>query len=216
MAPERPTAVSGAYTQSFMALYIGLNQTLLWVCYFLSPGLGVHTSIRTGQVAAEMQKPLPYFPMVVAREAGTLLYHLCFRALPMASVFALTTGYPLPARPLAAAAAVALGAYVGLCLQYLIGLSAFLTHEVRWLHWLYLATFGINGAWLPVDLLPDGLRAAALALPFAAQVYYPASVWLGLRGAAALLPGLFWAAALTLVCLGATARARRHLEVQGG
>lgn len=214
--PEKITAAPGGYSQEMLVQYVAFNQTLLWVAFFLPIGLGVPAAIRTGHIATEMHKPVPYFPMVLGRESGSVLYHLIFRAVPMAIVFASTTGYPAPHNPWSATMGVLLAAYTALCLHYLMGIAAFWTKEIRWVWWLFQASFAINGTWLPLDLLPDGVREVAMALPFAVQMYYPATIWFGLRGWEGLLPGLVWAPILTLLCLLATSGARRRMEVQGG
>lgn len=210
VAPENPTMTS---------LMI-MTQSIAFVAIFLPAGLGIQNSVRSGSIALELTRPVPFSPLVVAREAGMVAYQGLYRSLPVALLFALTLGYPRPASAANLALfipSVALAAYVGLLLFYLIGLSSLWTGEIRWAHWSYHSCVTLlSGGWIPAHLLPGWLGKVAPYLPFACQAHYPTRIYLGLAGWEGLLVQVAWALALTLGCQWLSARALRRVAVQGG
>lgn len=214
-------AAPGGYTRELMLHYVALAQICAWVCLFgMGAGLGIPLAVRSGAVGQEMARPIGFFPYVISREAGTVGYNALYRSVPLAVIFSLLVGPPLPAAPAAALAglgAMALSAYLGLCMGYLVGLIAFWTTEVRWAHWLFHSVNVLmSGGWVPVDILPGWLGTAAPYLPFASLLYHPIRLWLGLEQAGWLWVPAAWAVALTLVCTGTTRLAHRKVVIQGG
>lgn len=219
VAPEVP-ASGDPYSRQLMVQMMVLAQCFAWLTTFLPAGLGIQQSVRTGAIALEMARPLPFFGQVLARESGNLAYQGLYRMVPIALLFGLTIGFPAPHSAtglLWTLPSLALGAYVGLMLYYLVGITAVWTTEIRWAHWTYhtLAPL-LSGGWIPADILPGWLGKLAPYLPFAAQQYYPLRLYLGLGGPGGLLIQATWAILLTLLCRGLTSRAQRRLVVQGG
>lgn len=218
VAPE--TSATDPYTRSSLTDMMVLAQSFAWITMFLPMGLGIQASIRTGAIALEMARPLPYFPMVLAREAGNLAYQGLYRSVPLALLFAVTVGWPMPGSAgalLLTIPSLLLAAYIALCLVYTVGMSSLWTTEIRWSHWLYYSfTSMLSGGWVPADMLPGWLGKVVPYLPFASQVFYPMRIYLGWDGAGALLIQGFWAAALTLWCWWLTSRALQRVVVQGG
>jgi len=208
------------YTRSTMTSMMVLAQIFAWLTTFLPHGLGIQSGIRTGAIALEMARPVPYFPMVLAREAGNLAYQALYRAAPLALVFALTVGIPRPASAahlLLTLPSLLLGAYTGLTLVYTVGMSALWTTEIRWAHWTYYSLVTLlSGGWIPADMLPGWLGKAAPYLPFSSQLFHPVRVYLGMASPGVVLVQLAWAAAMTLWCCWLTDRALRRVVVQGG
>lgn len=221
---QQGAAASGmiqlGYTASVMHGYIAIAQCTLWISYFLTQGLALGRLVRTGEISMELFRPVNFFLYTISKEIGQLTYSLLYRTLPMALMFALTVGFPRPASLGAALGyglAVVVGAYVALCMNFLVGISGFWTRDISWANRFFLAlSAAFGGIMLPVELLPGSIGAVAPYLPFAAQCYYPVEIYLGLRGFGSLLVGLAWAAILTVACVIAVARGRRRLEVQGG
>lgn len=210
----------GDYDATTLARWVAFNQVILWVAVFLPHGLGIPDAVRSGSVSLEMLRPLDYHLFVISRELGTVWYNACYRCLPLALVFALAIGWHVPQRlatyPLLLCA-IALAVYIGICQQYLVGISAFWTIQARWAWQLTNACqIALSGFMVPIDLLPAPFDALARLLPFAPLHHDPARIYLELDGARALAWPLFWAVALTLICRSLTHKARRKLEVQGG
>ncbi|MFZ5826826.1 MAG: ABC transporter permease [Bacillota bacterium] len=219
VAPET-TSGGDPYTRQVMTSIMVLAQVFAWVAVFLPAGLGIHTAIRNGSIALEMARPVPYFPMVLARESGNVIYQGLYRSIPLALLFAVTIGFPAPASAgnlLLTLPSLALASYIGLILFYNVGLSSLWTTEIRWAHWTYHAMITLlSGGWIPADILPGWLGKVAPYLPFASQIYYPVRIYLGLTGPAGLLIQLAWATLLTAWTLFITRRALTRVVVQGG
>jgi ABC-type uncharacterized transport system, permease component len=213
-------AGAGEYTAAVMARWVAFTQVMLWLAVFLPHGLGIPEAVRTGAVSLEMLRPVDFHLLVISRELGTVWYNAWFRSLPLALVFALAVGVHVPQRPATyplLACAVLLSVYLGLCQQYLVGISSFWTVQARWA-WQLVNTcqMVLSGFMVPIDLLPPPFSYLARALPFAPLLYDPARIYLELSGAEALTWPAIWAVLLTLICRSLTAKARRRLEVQGG
>jgi len=214
------TSATDPYTRSTMVSMMVLAQVFAWVTTFLPIGLGIQNGIRSGAIALEMARPIPYFPMVLARETGNLAYQALYRSLPLALLFAATVGLPRPASAghlLLAVPSLLLGAYMGMTLVYTVGISALWTTEIRWAHWTYYSVSTLlSGGWIPPDILPGWLGRVAPYLPFSGQLFYPIRIYLGAAGWRELLLQAAWAAAATLWCHWLTGRALRRVVVQGG
>jgi ABC-2 type transport system permease protein len=221
---EPGAATSGiaelGYNPSLMVRYLSLAQCVLWTTYFTPAGLEIGRLIRTGDISTVLSRPVDFFAYTLSQQAGNLACNCVNRSLPMLLMFTLTVGFPWPASAGAALAfvpAVLLGAYVTLCLVYLVGATGFWTRDISWANRLYLGiSYTFIGVVLPVEMFPGWLGRLAVWLPFTVPVYYPVRIYLGLAPTSALLIGLGWAAVLTICCLVVTARGRRRLEVQGG
>jgi len=167
-----------------------------------------------------MTRPVAFFPLTLAREAGNVAYQALYRAAPVALVLTLAAGFPRPAGPAALALALPsllLAAFNGLAATYCVGISSLWTFEVRWAHWTYLSlVLLLCGGWVPADMLPGWLGHVAPYLPFAALMYYPMRIYLGFTGAVGLLVQAVWALLLAAAGRWLTARALQRLVVQGG
>lgn len=212
----------GAFTPAALVHYVAINQALLWITTFMARGLHIGTWIRTGQIALEMQRPLPFFVRVLSEEYGHLLYNLLYRSLPLAALFFVLGDFTVAplAHPTVVAAflsALVLATYTGLCLNYLVGMSAFWLTEIRFAHiLLYSLATVTSGTVIPLSLMPGFAARIASALPFATLSNFPDTVYLGMATAAAWIQPILWVFLLTIACLFITWRAKRRLEVQGG
>lgn len=214
------TAAAMGVDPVWIAHYVAISQAMLWITTFLPMGLGIPAAVRTGQITADLMRPVSFFGLQMAREAGALGYSTLLRTLPLAAVFGLLVGLPRPGGPAGVAVAVAAtlgGAWIALCLNYLVGISAFWTTETRAAHWLlYAVAINLGGADLPLRAFPAVLRAAAEWLPFAGLLSTPVLAWMGSVPPTALLASAAWALALGWLCARVTRAARRRVEVQGG
>ncbi|MDF2628768.1 MAG: conserved hypothetical rane protein [Symbiobacteriaceae bacterium] len=218
VAPASST--TDPYTQSTMTAMMVLAQVFAWVTTFLPAGLGIQAGVRSGAIALEMARPVPFFPMVLARESGSLVYQFLYRSIPLALLFACTVGFPRPASAvslLLTVPSLLLGAYMALTMVYTVGMTALWTTEIRWAHWLYTSLVALlSGGWIPADIMPGWLGKVAPYLPFASQQFYPIRIYLGLDGAWALVIQAAWALVMTVWCYWITRRAFRRVVVQGG
>lgn len=220
-AASRGRAI-GSFSPHQLIGYIAVGQLVLWTTTFIPAGLGVQQHIRTGQIALELARPVPYFPRMFASGSGEVLYNLVFRCLPLGIVFYLSGGLPLqpmasPRRIILFLLAVCASSATGLMFQYLIGITSFWTVETRWARRLMFAlTMFCGGQLLPIPLMPTWLQHGLVWLPFQSLVYFPVSVWLGMDKATTWSCSIVWVVILILTCEICTRAAARRVEVQGG
>jgi ABC-2 type transport system permease protein len=215
-----PAEGAPPYSRAMLGEMVILTQIVMAVALFLPTGLGVHQLVRTGALAVELARPIPFFPATISRAAGHLLHLALFRCLPIALILAATVGVPGPAsglRLVGALISLGLGIYCGLCLHYLIGLSALWSGQIRWLHWLNLSISQfLAGGWIPFEVLPAWLRPIAIYSPMAAQMGHAIRLYQGVGGIESLLLPLAWAIILTAIVHRMTRAALRRVEIQGG
>lgn len=215
-----PAAGFSDYTAETMVHYIIFNQTILWFTGFsIRTHMRIRDSVRSGNIATELARPMGFFAYRVASDYGSQIYSIIFRGLPvglMLSVF----GMRLP-KSLATWAwtllSLGIGAYIGIVSKYIVGVTAFWTTEIR-TAWSVETSliFGFGGTSMPLEVLPALAQRIAVLTPFPCVCYYPARIFLELSGPTLIWRSLFWAAALTFAAQALTAIVRRKLEVQGG
>ncbi|MCM3748555.1 ABC-2 family transporter protein [Paenibacillus pasadenensis] len=210
----------GVYGLAGLVSYVALNQCLLWITAFSSFGLGIPALVRTGAIATELARPVHLFYNMMSREWGNLWYQALYKSFPIYMLYVLLIPLRFPSSLTNAAvfiAAVLGAAYLSICIQYLIGAVSLWTTESHWLHWLNHAMFTLfSGFLIPVEWLPGWLGAFSRWSVYPCLQYIPARIYLGMDGASALLPSLFWCAFLTVACLAVTRLMRFRTEVQGG
>lgn len=210
----------GEYGTQGMISYIAFTQTLLWVTGFITNGLGIPLSVRTGSISLDLMRPVHLFWHIIAKEWGQIAYQFLYKSIPIYVLYYFAFHLHLPNHPLTylcTAAALIGAAYMSLCINYLIGVSALWTTESSWLYWGNQAMLNLlAGFFIPLEWLPAWLERIAWLSPYPYLLYIPTRLYLG-YGSGFLLWGMvFWAVLLTLLCLGATALVRRKVEVQGG
>ncbi|OWR30859.1 hypothetical protein CDO73_09735 [Saccharibacillus sp. O23] len=210
----------GEYGTHGMMQYITFTQTSLWVASFTTVGLGIPQSVRTGQIALDLMRPVHLFAHLAAKEWGQIAYQFLYKSIPIYLVMLLALGLTpvdggrtLPIALLALAGS----AYMGICIGYMIGVSALWTTESSWLHWGNQALMNLlAGFFIPLQWLPGWLQQIAWASPYPFMLYAPTQFYLGKGNPLALLGTLAWCVALTILCLLLTRVMRRKVEVQGG
>lgn len=179
--------------------------------------------IRTGDVVADLYRPVDYHAWWAAIAYGKAAFYLIFRGIPPFAVGAAVFHLRLPALSavpwflvsVAVAVAVAFG------WRYLLSLSGFWLLDDRGPRALgVLVALFLSGVFVPVVFFPAWLETTARTLPFAAMVQVPAEIFLGKHtGAdAARVVAVQAAWALILAATGrlVLARAVRRVVVHGG
>jgi ABC-2 type transport system permease protein len=203
--------------------YTGLTQALS-MALALWGWMDLARAIRTGEVAADLQRPVDFYVWWGAQDAGRALAQLVLRALPIMAVYA--AFYPLIWPPtawhaLAFALSLTLAVSLSYAWRFLVTCALFWNPDALGvLRSGYFLPYLLSGFLLPLDLLPGWLEAGLRALPFAAIVSAPVEVYLGVVPLAGLGSVLLWQAAWTLA-LSALAyailhAARQRLAVFGG
>jgi ABC-2 type transport system permease protein len=202
--------------------YILLGQ-ILWPIADLFILYEFGYNLREGGIANALLRPVDlqgsYYVTTLAQFAMMLIYQL-----PMAVVATLFFGltWPLaPSRWLAFIIATLLGRTIMFLFDWLMASFTFYTTET----WgLSVILFGLinflSGALIPLQMMPDGLRAFVYAFPFAQVVYVPISLLSGITPLADAprlwLGQIAWIIGLWIAGRLFFRRALRKVTVQGG
>jgi ABC-2 type transport system permease protein len=208
------------YTVETVIHYIIFNQIILWFTEFsIRTHTRIRDSVRSGNVATELARPMGFFAYRVASDYGSQIYSFLFRGLPVGIMLS-GFGYHTPQQPATwgwTLLSLVLGAYVSIILKYIVGVTAFWTTEIRTASYVESSlVLGLGGASMPLEVLPAVAERLAVLTPFPCLCYYPTRIFLELSGPALIWRSLFWAIALTAIAQILTAIVRRKLEVQGG
>lgn len=181
-------------------------------------------TVRTGQVATDLYRPVDYQLYWLAQDHGRAVYHLLLRGIPPFVIASLVFTLRLPTSGvtwIAFALSFFLAVTVSFALRFMVNLSAFWFLEVRGVLTIAGAAWTVlSGFTVPVAFFPEGVRNVVHVLPFVAMLALPADIFLErVRGAevvATLLIQCVW----VLVLLGAgrllLRAATQKLVVQGG
>ncbi|MEW9702798.1 ABC transporter permease [Paenibacillus sp. SI8] len=210
----------GDYGQKGIVSYIAFNQAILWITLFTTNGLGLEQSVRTGQIAVDLMRPVHLFYQAMSREWGQVIYQFLYKFLPIYILYFFIFSLRLPHQASVyawTAIALVFAAYISICTNYLIGVAALWTTESRWFYWVnYAFSMLLSGFFIPLEWLPGWLRTIGFWSPYPYLLYYPTRIYMQLEHGTATLGALLWCIGFTCVCLAATHGVRRKLEVQGG
>ncbi len=220
-----PAASIAGYDTQTITTYTWITQSLIMVLN-LWGWWDIELTIRTGDVVADLARPVSYLGSWLARDYGRAAYYVLFRGLPSLLVGQLTLrdGLRWPTDPvawLAFASSLLVAIAISFAWRFLLNLSAFWTTDARGLGALAngLVLF-LGGFVVPLRFFPSWLQPLLLALPFAAIIQVPSDIFVGrLQGPAvlyALLDQLAWAVALLALSQACVALATRRISVQGG
>jgi len=208
----------------------GLDATrLFWYmavteCVILAVGFpyrAVEKDIRTGEIAAALMRPLPYAAAILAEWTGAAGYRLALLGTGGIAAGFWATG--TVAIPLTVAPALLLSMIIATVLALLCQLQ--LGYTAAWvgtpapLFWIWQKlTFVLGGLMIPLTLYPPPFDRLAMASPFAAMVFAPASFLLD--GAAPTMIAtfalqLFWLAVIGLATLLVARAAAARFAEQG-
>jgi ABC-2 type transport system permease protein len=176
--------------------------------------------VRTGEVAMALMRPLDYSGFRLASDLGRSLFNAFARGVPPFVVGWLVYRFPLaaPARFLSFVLLVVLAAVVASRWWNIVSTLAFWMTDGSGAMQLgvVVSTFA-TGSIIPLQFLPDGLKAVVRLTLWAAMVQRPVEVFIGIGSAwrCALLQ-LGWVVVLESVLRIELRFARRKLVIQGG
>lgn len=181
-------------------------------------------SIRTGDIAVYLLKPLRYPLYLFANECGHLAFRVLAVVVPTVAVIAAIYGIQPPASLFDGGMFVVfwLLSFVLLFLMACTGgLVAFWLMTAFSIDWMLGGILSIlSGTFIPLWFFPPGVAAVIRYLPFAYVGYQPMAVYLGKLTVgevwATLAVGILWAAVLAGTVALLWSRATRRLIVQGG
>lgn len=210
----------GEYGVNGMVAYIAFNQVSLWVTTFLNNGLGLQQAVRTGGIAIDLMRPVPLFYQLMCKEWGQIAYQFIYKFLPIYALYIFVLPLHVPSSLLTflwTAAALALAAFISICINFLIGAAALWMTESSSLFWVnYALSMLLSGFLIPIEWLPGWLRFISQASFYPFLHYVPTRIYLGMESPWTLIGSLCWGALLLCACLLAARHMRRKVEVQGG
>lgn len=184
----------------------------------------VHRIISSGDIVRYLARPVDFSLHLLADASGEAAMNLATISLPTFALAYLFSGAPLPPphRLLLFVPAVAVGFLLNFFLDFLTGLSVFLTQSIGGISIAKETTvMALSGALVPLAFFPPGARAVLEWLPFQALYNAPVRILadpsLGIADIGFLfIKQGFWLLAVFLLarlCFGA---ALRRLAVNGG
>jgi ABC-2 type transport system permease protein len=181
----------------------------------------VQESIRRGDVACQLGRPVSFVGAALAEGLGALALRLMVLAGPAFSLAWWFTGVTPSARAFVAVIPFALAAAVLFTALHLcIGLLAFWLQDVAPIYWVFQKlTFVLGGLMLPIQFYPEAVQRIASWTPFPSILAGPASFVLSEPAleAGALAVRLFaWTAVVALALYALSRRAVATLTINGG
>ncbi|BCJ51184.1 ABC transporter permease [Actinoplanes sp. NBRC 14428] len=214
----------GGYGAEQLASFVWVGQGLLTVVS-LWGWTELADRIRSGDVAADLLRPVPPIVGYLAPDLGRAGHAMIFRFLPPLAVGALFFDLYAPSRwftvPLFALSIV-LAVVASLGLRFLVNATAYWLHDARGPIALWTLSAGVlAGLYFPLRFLPDWLAVLLwVATPFPGLLQTPLDVLVE-RDPAPVQLGLValqavWATALITAAVFVQRRAERRLVAQGG
>jgi ABC-2 type transport system permease protein len=184
----------------------------------------VMNSVYSGEVGADLLKPLGYLRYWMARDLGRALAALLTRGLTIMVAYSLIFGITLPRGSggwSALAAALSLSWLVSFSWRFLVNLASFWTPNAQGIgRALFATSWFLSGFIMPLRFFPDWFNAFCHLTPFPAMVNTVVEVYLGVLSPSQLTTALavqaLWAAALLGASHLALHRGVRRLVIQGG
>ena len=210
----------GGWTPARLVLYLLVTELVT-----MSPGWAhqaIAASVRSGDVAGDLLRPVHWVPMQLARTLGNACAR--FLILLAAGSVALVALFGAPRLDVRGVVAVSvllpLAIALDCCARVLVGLLAFWFEESSPFFWIWQKlAFVMGGLMIPLDLYPPWLQSAAACLPFSAMIYGPARALVAFdahEAASALARLLAWLAVAVLLLTLTFSRASRRLALNGG
>ena len=213
----------GGLSAAHVVTYVTVSQALLMVCPQWG-ALGLAVSVRTGQVAVDLLRPVDLVGLYLARRLAISGYYAVMRMIPLLGIGAAAGLLWLPANltlMLPFAASVVMAAWTAAAILLLVELSSFWLESERGVRYLVMGAAMLpSGLILPGDFFPPWAQALFWATPFPYTLYLPSKIWLGQTTGIELVyrlsVQLLWAFALTVACRLTLAAGARRLRVVGG
>jgi ABC-2 type transport system permease protein len=180
--------------------------------------------IRRGDIVFEVMRPADFQPQALGTWLGRTGHTLLVDTLPIAVVLwgiARIQGPPDLIALGLALVSLLVAMLTAFLLQFTVILIGFWTIQVRTWTWLLASIIQLAGGWfVPLWLLPEGIRNVLQYLPFAMLYHVPLSTFVGrlpgLEAAQMIAIQLAWLPVLLVVSRWMMREARRRVLIQGG
>ena len=223
LAVFRDRPLIGGFDATDAVTFTFVTQGLLMVVGIFG-ATNISDRIRTGDVIADLYRPVDFQLYWLADKLGSSAYFAIFRGIPPFAIASVAFHLRLPGDALTwieFAAAITLAVVVAFGWGFILQLTAFWLLDVRGtnqLGWLGAQFFA--GVFVPVVLFPAWLGRAAHLLPFPSLVQLPTEVFLGKHAGldvfAVYAQQVLWAIVLLVAGRALLTRAMHKVVVQGG
>ncbi|WP_245730061.1 ABC transporter permease [Micromonospora pallida] len=212
------------YDPAQLVTFVWMGQGLLGVVLLWSE-TELADRIRTGDVVADLLRPVDPVTSHLATDLGRAGYAVLARMLPPVLVGPVFFEVYLPTRwttGLLFPLSVLLAVVTCFGCRYLVNSTAYWLHDVRGPMILFTLSAGVlSGLYFPLRFLPEGLyQAMWIVTPFPSLFQTPLDVLVevdpSLTSFALVGVQVVWAALILAACRLVQRRAERRLVVQGG
>lgn len=204
-------------------IYTGISQAI--IAYLSLFGwYEIIRSIYSGQIAADLLKPMPYFNFWMAQDFGRALVNLIMRGLPIILFYAVLFDISYPMQPgqwLALLLSLLLAWMVSFAWRFLINLPAYWVPDAVGIARLgFTLSWFLSGFLMPLRFFPEWFSRLCYLTPFPYLVNTPIEIYLGLHTPAEMLRLLLAQTAWFVVLMGlgqwVLRRGVHRLVIQGG
>lgn len=185
----------------------------------------IAAEIREGQINNFLSKPVDHMTYRASVFLSSRLLYTTVTILPVAAVFVWFRSFvALPSDPATWPvffASLAMAAAIQFFIAYALAMLAFWILEVSTVVFiLYSFEYYLSGRLFPLDVMPDGIRAVLMWLPFPYELYFPVAVFTEKVRGADLWAGLAiqagWVVVMGLAARGMWRAGLRRYESVGG
>lgn len=217
--------IVGGFSVVDAITYTGITQAMLMTVGIFGRGAReIAESVRSGQVATDLMKPIDYHFFALFRQIGGSVYYFIFRGLPIFMVMVLFFEWNPPHSFQAFILflfSLGLASIISFSFSFMTGISAFWLMDISGMQQMVMGTgMFMSGFLVPVAYFPSGFAKVCEWMPFIGQGYISVAIYLGkytgIHMANMLIRQIIWAIILTLLCRALMAFATRKLVIQGG
>lgn len=211
------------YTVPGIITYTALTQAV--IAYLSLFGwFDLMQSVYTGEIAADLLKPMRLFTFWLAQDTGRAAVNILLRGVTIMIIYGLLFDltYPQTAvQTLAVILTIILSWLLSFTWRFLINLPAFWTPNARGIVRLgYVLAWFFSGFLMPLRFLPDWVQRVAYLTPFPHMLNSVVDVYVGVLSGTELLRVLLiqaaWVLALALMGQLVLKTAVRRLVILGG
>lgn len=216
------TEVAGIDLQAAIT-YTGLAQAV--IAYLSIFGwYDLMRSVSSGEVAADLLKPLSYFRYWLAVDLGRALVAFLLRGVTIMVVYAFFFDITVPQSIVQWAALVfslILGWQLSFAWRFLVNLTAFWSPNALGIgRFAFGLAWVLSGFFMPLRFFPNWAQTLCHLTPFPSMVNTPIEIYLGLLDEWAMLRVLLiqlaWILVMVWVCHIVLRAGVRRLVIQGG
>lgn len=203
--------------------YIGISQALIAFLFIFGTN-DLMKSVATGEIGADLLKPVRLFTLWLGRDLGRALVNLVSRGVVFMLVFQFF--YPLvwPTRweqGLGFLLSLMVSWLLSFSWRFLVNLAAFWTPDAIGVgRAVFAVSQFFSGFILPLRLFPPLAQKIFHLTPFPSLLNTPIDIWLGLSSGSemwlAILTQVIWLGVLVALCQAGVRAGVRHLVIQGG